>query len=138
MLIYMSSQSSRLKALMDSYKSLRKSGAIDDNMTIIASMMVLVKSPAPSFFLAEESVRNYLFRYERNDMLKGELARTMQKDLYRAYEEQKELHPYYTRDALVSIVAKLPAPRYYISHKTAAIMLFWNKKKISHYNIPKI
>lgn len=122
-------KSLRLKALMECYAILYKSGRINNKTTIIKSCHLLVNSPAPSFFLNPSYVRKLIFAYERGDFHKNKLALQLQQDVYNAYLRLKAEYPLLTKERLIEMVADQPAPRFYINPNTAARRLFWPQKK---------
>lgn len=117
-------KSSRDKALKDTYLKLLRTGVIDTRMTIKTMMNKLITAPAPSFFLAPETIRNYIYMYERNIFLRGKLASEMQRDLYQTFLKLTVKHPDFTKSAIIEMVAEEPAPRFYFSDVTANKIIF--------------
>jgi len=117
-------KSARDKSLKDTYYKLLRSGEIDNRMTIKAMMRRIVESPAPSFFLAPDTIRNYIYMYENNVFLRQKLTALMQHDLYQLYLQLIVKYPDYPKLIIFEILAEQPAPRYYITPDYANTVIY--------------
>lgn len=129
MLFCMLEKSTRDKCLTDTYRSLLHKGDITYKMTLKRMMEKVINSPAPSFFIAPETARNYIYQYEKGKFQRGKLAQILQRDLYETFLKLTKEHPDTCKAALIEMAAAQPAPRYYVSVKTAKYIIFPRPEK---------
>lgn len=84
-------------------------------------------SPAPSFFIDEETARNYIYMFEKNLLPKTELRRALFRDLYQAYLRVAIQHPQLSKYNHIALAAASPAPRFYISEAIARKIIYSSK-----------